>query len=85
MPDVLLRQKKVMAARNVAMFVAIGLATSFAHAVVPDPVFHLNFDGGFSDASASGIATTVGSEVVLDPGGGPLLTGSAQLQLNAGH
>ncbi len=79
MSDVILRQKSVMAARNVAMFVAIGLATSFAHAVVPAPIFHLNFDGGFSDASASGLTTTVGTEVVLDPGNGPLLTGGTQL------
>ncbi len=72
--DVILRQTIVMAARNVAMCAAIGLATSFAHAVVPDPVFHLDFSTDtIVDVSSNAMPITVGASVARVAGGGPTL------------
>jgi len=52
---------------------ALILLGSQAQAV--GPIFHLDFDGDFSDKSPSGLTTQVGSAVLLNPGGGPTLSG----------
>ncbi len=64
----------VVVARNVAMFVAIGLATSFAHAAVP--LFHLDFSADtIVDVSSNAMPISVGANVSRLAGAGPNLSG----------